>query len=237
MEDLESSMKEESDSINLLSWIRLFCFFLVFFFPSYVVCSFEKQVAQYSRLLTQSLKMIESKFCYMRWDGLVQLLDLMEAVTKGDSKDAQKVQKYMAPMMAKYKLQQKLFGLFIDGSLSEKITPVTTKEVSMALEILNTCLKLYIVNPHSKGFTLLNRLVVETALPQVQQPALLFIRTLVTENAFCLKSFRKSGGVETLDKWVKEQKGAARGVAAKATLDVLDTAEQLLATLRGLSSK
>jgi hypothetical protein len=38
--------------------------------------------------------------------------------------------------MAKYKMQQRLFGLIIDGSSSQKITPVTSKETSIALEIL-----------------------------------------------------------------------------------------------------
>jgi hypothetical protein len=107
--------------------------------------------------------MLESKFCYMRWEGLVMLLELVETAVK----DSLKVGSYLGHLMAKHKLQQRIFGLIIDGSHGQ-ITPVTSKETSIALEILKKAEKLYVVNPHSKGFSVLIRLVVETALPQVQ---------------------------------------------------------------------
>lgn len=110
-----------------------------------------------------------------------------------------------------------------------QITPVTSKELALALELLQHCQALYPWNPHSKGFTVLNKLVVETALPLVQVPALKYIRLLVRSSAFNTKSFRKSGGVSTLGKWLKEQRGAARVISARATLEVLDVATRLIA--------
>ena len=171
--------------------------------------------------------MIESKFCYMRWEGLVLLLELVETALR----DTAKISSYLGPLMAKYKMQQRIFGLIVDSSQSDKITPVTSKETSIALEVLQKAQKLYSVNPHSKGFAALIRLVVETALPQVQMPALRFLAAVLAKNEFCRKSFRKSGGVETLGKWVKEQRGAAKVINVRATLDVLDLGSRLMVQL------
>ncbi len=116
-----------------------------------------------TRNLKLGLQMLESKFCYMRWEGLVMLLELVETATK----DTLRVGNYLGHLMAKHKMQQRIFGLIIDGSHGQ-ITPVTSKETSIALEVLQKALKVYVVNPHAKGFAVLIRLVVETALPQVQ---------------------------------------------------------------------
>lgn len=187
---------------------------------------YERTVGLVTRNLKQALSMIESKFCYMRWEGLVLLLDLVEMALR----DTQKICGYLGPLMAKYKTQQRIFGLIIDGSQNDKITPITSKETSIALEILQKAQRLYSVNPHSKGFSALIRLVVETALPQVQIPALRLIMALIARDA-CLKSFRKSGGVESLGKWAKEQRGAAKVINARPTLDVLELGGRLVALL------
>lgn len=78
---------------------------------------------------------------------------------------------------------------------------------------------------------MLVRLVVETALPQVQWPALRLLLALVQESPFCLKSFRKSGGIEALGKWLKEQRGAARAISTKPTLEVLEAGARLVTFL------
>jgi hypothetical protein len=57
-----------------------------------------------------------------------------------------------------------------------------------------------------------------------------YIFTLI-QTPVCLKSFRKSGGVETLGKWVKEQRVAARVIAARPTLDVLESGTKILVFL------
>ncbi len=51
------------------------------------------------------------------------------------------------------------------------------------------------------------------------------------QTPFCLKSFRKSGGVETLGKWVREQRVAARVISARPTLDVLESGTKILVFL------
>ncbi len=186
------------------------------FFPSVLL------TRAVTRTLKTSLQMLESKFCYMRWEGLVQLLELVETAVK----DTQKIGSYLGHLMARNKMQQRIFGLIIDGSHGQ-ITPVTSKETSIALEILQKAQKIYVVNPHAKGFSVLIRLVVETALPQVQIPALRFIFSLI-QSPFCMKSFRKSGGVETLGKWVKEQRVAARVISTRPTLDVLESGSKIL---------
>ena len=186
--------------------------------------NYERMVGQVTRNLKNGLLYLESKFCYMRWEGLVILMDLVETAVK----DPQKVGKYLSFLMSKYKMQQHIFGLIIDGSQNASITPVTSKETSIALEILHLAQKIYVVNPHAKGFAVLIRLVVETAVPQVQIPALRYIYSLVQLSPFCMKSFRKSGGVETLAKWVKEQRGAARVISARPTLEVLEAGTKLV---------
>jgi hypothetical protein len=122
---------------------------------------------------------------------------------------------------------------------------VTTKETAIALEVLYLAQKVYTVNPHSKvnsmlvallfvfhlktkGFAVLVRLVVETALPQVQLPALRLLLALVQQSNFCMKSFRKSGGIEALGKWLKEQRGAARAINTRPTLEVLEAGAKVL---------
>ncbi len=187
--------------------------------------NFERLAGQVSADLRTALQMLESKFCYMRWDGLVSLLELVNLALK----DTHKIGAFLGNLMAKNKMQQRIFGLIIDGSSTGQITPVTTKETAIALEILFLAQKVYTVNPHSKGFAVLVRLVVETALPQVQAPALRLLLVLVQQSKFCMKSFRKSGGIEALAKWLKEQRGAAKAINTKPTLEVLEAASRLIA--------
>lgn len=189
--------------------------------------AYERLVGMVTFNLKKGLALIESKFCYQRWEGLVVLLDLVETGVK----DVQKIAPYLSQLMAKYKMQQHIMGLIVDGSASSKITPVTSKETSIALEILEKAQKLYSVNPHSKGFTVLIRLVVETASPQVQIPALRYIAALVEKSAAAVKSLRKSGGIESLGKWSREQRGAAKVISARPTLDVLEQGTRLIALL------
>lgn len=128
--------------------------------------------------------MTESKFSYVRWEGLVKLLEIVSLVVS--SKDERARQQFLS-RLAQSKTQSKVFGAIIDGSQSEKFTPVTSKELALSLELLLYCQRLYPWNPHSKGFTVLNKLVVETAQPLVQIPALKYLRVLLSSSPMNLK--------------------------------------------------
>lgn len=174
----------------------------------------ERAAADVAFHLKRGLWLLESKFSYNRWTGLVELVEIVSQLVQ--SRD-ERHRKQFLPHMAECKTQSRVFGLILDGSrtrsvcfarpaadtrtVSDKFTPVTSKELALSLELLLHCQRLYPWNPHSKGFTVLNRLVVETAQPLVQAPALKYARALIAAQPANAKSFRKSGGVETLGKW------------------------------------
>jgi hypothetical protein len=67
--------------------------------------NYERFAGQVSRDLRTALQMLESKFCYMRWDGLVLLLELVTIALK----DTQKIGPFLSNLMAKHKMQQVFF--------------------------------------------------------------------------------------------------------------------------------